>query len=151
RAAWALDIPHYVLNLEEEFRERVVTPFVASYLSGETPVPCSACNARLKFSTLWQRARGMGCEAVATGHYVRSGRDPKTGCVLLKKGRDAEKDQSYFLYDLTPAQLSAARFPLGDLTKARVRQLARRAGLPNAEKEESQEICFVPPGDRSGD
>lgn len=151
RVAWALDIPHYVLNLEEEFRSEVVRPFVASYLAGETPIPCSACNAKVKFATLWERAREMGCEAVATGHYVRAERDPVSGRVVLKKGADPAKDQSYFLYDLTPEQLSAARFPVGHLTKAQVRSHARRAGLPTAEKEESQEICFVPAGSRAGD
>jgi len=149
RAAWALDIPHYVLDLTEEFRRDVVRPFVASYLEGETPIPCSACNAKVKFATLWDRARAMGCQAVATGHYARV--DRGTGKARLLKGRDPAKDQSYFLYDLTPGQLSAARFPVGELTKSEVRERARRAGLPNADKEESQEICFVPPGSRAGD
>ncbi len=151
KVAWALDIPHYVLDLQEEFAQEVVRPFVASYLAGETPIPCSACNSKVKFATLWDRARGMGCEAVATGHYVRTGTDPASGRTLLRKGADPEKDQSYFLWDLTPEQLSAARFPVGAMAKKKVRELARSAGLPTADKEESQEICFVPKGDRAGD
>lgn len=151
RVAWALEVPHYVLNLEDEFRRDVVRPFVASYLSGQTPIPCSSCNARVKFATLWDRARAMGCEAVATGHYVRVASDPLSGRKRLLKGKDAAKDQSYFLYDLTPGQLDAARFPVGDLTKGEVRAHARRAGLPTADKEESQEICFVPRGERAGE
>ena len=150
RVAWALDIPHYVVNLEEEFRRDVVRPFVASYLEGETPIPCSACNSKVKFATLWDRARAMGCAAVATGHYARAETDGVTGRKILKKGLDPAKDQSYFLYDLAPDQLAAARFPVGALTKAEVRAHARRAGLPTADKEESQEICFVPRGTRAG-
>lgn len=151
RTAWALGIRHYILNLEEEFRRDVVQPFVASYLTGETPIPCSACNTKVKFATLWDRARALGCEAIATGHYVRSEPDPESRRAVLKKGIDAAKDQSYFLYDLTPAQLAAARFPVGALTKSQVRAHARRANLPTADKEESQEICFVPPGTRAGE
>ncbi|MDQ5858165.1 MAG: tRNA 2-thiouridine(34) synthase MnmA, partial [Acidobacteriota bacterium] len=151
RVAWALDVPHYVLNLEEEFRDEVVRPFVASYLEGETPIPCSACNAKVKFATLWDRARAMGCDAVATGHYARVETDTGTGRPVLRKGLDPDKDQSYFLYDLSKEQLAAARFPVGALTKAEVRSHARRAGLPTADKEESQEICFVPTGTRAGE
>jgi tRNA-specific 2-thiouridylase len=151
RVAWALDIPHYVLNLEQEFRDEVVRPFVADYLSGRTPIPCAACNAKVKFSTLWERAREMGCEAVATGHYVRAERDAASGRMVLKKGADPAKDQSYFLWDITAEQLETARFPVGSLTKGQVRARARGANLPTADKEESQEICFVPPGTRTGD
>ncbi len=151
RVAWALGIRHYVLNLEEEFRREVVRPFVAAYLGGETPIPCSACNAKVKFATLWDRARAIGCEAVATGHYVRAGLDPSGGRAVLRKGLDADKDQSYFLYDLTAEQLAAARFPVGALSKGEVRALARRANLPTADKPESQEICFVPPATRAGE
>jgi tRNA-specific 2-thiouridylase len=151
RVAWALDIPHYVVNLEDEFKDDVVRPFVASYLAGETPIPCSACNSKVKFTTLWDRAREMGCDAVATGHYARVERDPATGRPVLMKGIDRAKDQSYFLYDLTTEQLAAARFPVGALTKGEVRAHARRAGLATAEKEESQEICFVPAGTRAGE
>lgn len=151
RAAWTIGIPHYVLDLEEEFAEAVVRPFVASYAAGETPIPCSACNSQVKFATLWDRARAMGCDAVATGHYVRRGTDPATGEPRLEKGSDPSKDQSYFLWDLTDEQLAAALFPVGGLAKSRVREIAREAGLPNADKEESQEICFVPRGERAGD
>ena len=150
RVAWKLEIPHYVLALEREFSESVVRPFVESYLAGETPIPCSSCNSKVKYATLWERARGMGCEAVATGHYVRSGSDA-AGRSVLRKGADPGKDQSYFLWDLTEEQISSARFPVGDLTKSQVRAHARRAGLPTADKEESQEICFVAPGTRTGD
>ena len=151
RVAWDLGIRHYVLNLEEEFGREVVRPFLESYLAGRTPIPCSACNAKVKFAALWDRARGLGCQAVATGHYARSGLDPITGRRVLRKGLDPAKDQSYFLYDLTPEQLDAARFPVGGLTKSEVRAHARRAGLPTADKEESQEICFVPAGTRAGE
>jgi tRNA-specific 2-thiouridylase len=150
RVAWALGIRHYVLNLEEDFRRDVVRPFVASYLGGETPIPCSACNSKVKFATLWTRARAFGCDAVATGHYARAERRPG-GAVALRKGADADKDQSYFLYDLDAAQLEAARFPVGGMTKEEVRARARDARLPTAEKPESQEICFVPPGERAGE
>ena len=151
RAAEAIGVPHYVLDLRERFLESVVRPFVAAYLAGETPVPCLACNTDVKFDALVRRANGLGCEAVATGHYVRLETDDATGEPVLLKARDAGKDQSYFLYDLTPAQLAVARFPLGELTKAEVRAIAREAGLPNWDKPDSQEVCFVAKGDGPAD
>lgn len=147
RAAEVVGVPHYTLDLRVRFLEAVVRPFVASYLSGETPVPCLACNTDVKFDALFRRARAIGCEAVATGHYARLETDPGTGGVRLLKALDAGKDQSYFLYELTAAQLAIARFPLGELTKATVREIAREAGLPNWDKPDSQEICFVDAAD----
>jgi tRNA-specific 2-thiouridylase len=147
RAAEAVGVPHYTLDLRERFLEAVVRPFVASYLEGETPVPCLTCNTEVKFDALFRRARALGCEAVATGHYARLERDEGTGEFRLLKARDAAKDQTYFLYELTPEQLAGSRFPLGDLTKAEVRELAREAGLPNWDKPDSQEICFVSASD----
>ena len=118
-------------------------PFVASYLEGRTPIPCTACNTEVKFKTLLARAEALGCDAVATGHYARVETDAATGENRLLKARDLSRDQSYFLYDLTSEQLSRVRFPLGDLEKTRVREIAREAGLPNWDKPDSQEICFV--------
>lgn len=151
RAAEAIGIPHYVLNLEERFTEVVVKPFITSYLAGETPIPCTTCNTEVKFKTLLSRASALGCEAVATGHYARVEKDPATGKTRLLRARDLSKDQSYFLYDLTSEQLARARFPLGDLTKTEVREIAREAGLPNWNKPDSQEVCFVPKGDTPED
>ncbi len=145
RAAERIGIPHYVLNLEARFEEAVVVPFVRSYLAGETPIPCRACNTDVKFLTLLERAEGLGCEAVATGHYARIERE--AGELRLLRGVDPGKDQCYFLYELTQAQLRRTRFPVGGLTKEEVRAIARKAGLPNASKAESQEICFVPPSE----
>jgi tRNA-uridine 2-sulfurtransferase len=146
RAAGMIGVPHFVLNLEERFTEAVVKPFVTSYLEGKTPIPCTACNTEVKFKSLLQRAEALGCEAVATGHYARIGADAATGAPRLLRARDRSRDQSYFLYDLTEEQLSRARFPLGELTKPEVREIARDAGLPNWDKPDSQELCFVPNG-----
>src|SRR3712207_3577436 len=150
RVAEELGFPFYVLNLEREFERDVVAPFVKSYLEGETPIPCVACNSRLKFASLDRTALGVGCEKVATGHYARVRFDEASGRHRLLRGRDARKDQSYFLWELTQEQLSRTLFPLGEMTKEEAREAARRLGLYVADKRESQEICFVPDGDYAG-
>jgi tRNA-uridine 2-sulfurtransferase len=150
RVAEGLGFPFYVLNLERDFERDVVEPFVRSYLGGETPIPCVACNSRLKFASLDRLAQSLGCDKVATGHYARVVYDEEAGRYRLLRGLDRRKDQTYFLWELTQAQLSRALFPLGGMTKPDVREVARRHGLYVAEKKESQEICFVPDGDYSG-
>ena len=143
RVAELLGIPYYLLNYEAEFDREVVERFVETYRAGETPNPCVACNAQLKFGSLLTRARGWGALRVATGHYAQVRQDPSTGRWLLRRGGDPRKDQSYFLYSLTQEQLAAAVFPVGHLHKEETRRLARDWGLPVAEKPDSQEICFV--------
>src|SRR5438094_1672455 len=143
RVAVHLKIPFYVLNLEKDFENTVVRPFVKSYLEGETPSPCILCNNYVKFHHLVDRAAGIGADRVATGHYARVRWDDARGRWLLLRGKDRNKDQSYFLFGLTQDQLSKTVFPLGELTKPEVREIARRAGLPTYDKAESQEICFV--------
>ena len=150
RVAEGLDFPFYVLNLEREFERDVVQPFVASYLNGETPIPCVACNSRLKFASLDRLAASLGCEKVATGHYARVEFDGDSNRYRLQRGRDSQKDQSYFLWELTQDQLSRSLFPLGEMSKPEAREAARRNELAVAEKAESQEICFVPDGDYAG-
>src|SRR4051812_23732997 len=150
RVAEELGFPFYVLNLEKEFERDVVQPFVNSYLNGETPIPCVACNSRLKFASLDKLAVSLGCEKVATGHYARVEFDEAAKRYRLLRGRDLQKDQSYFLWELTQEQLSRALFPLGESSKSAARQAARENKLAVAEKKESQEICFVPDGDYAG-
>jgi tRNA-specific 2-thiouridylase len=150
RVAEELGFPFYVLNLEREFERDVVQPFIQSYLNGETPIPCVSCNSRLKFASLDQLAASLDCEKVATGHYARVEYDAKANRYRLFRARNLDKDQSYFLWELTQEQLSRAMFPLGEMSKPEVRQVARDHSLAVAEKSESQEICFVPDGNYAG-
>jgi tRNA-uridine 2-sulfurtransferase len=141
----ALGIPFYVANVEELFKEKVISPFVQQYLAGKTPIPCTACNQDVKFGFLLQRARQLGAK-LATGHYARV-EQLTDGRFTLKRGLDAAKDQSYFLFTLGQAELSDVLFPVGHLSKAEVRAVAERYRLPTTHKPESMEICFVPDGD----
>jgi tRNA-uridine 2-sulfurtransferase len=140
-----IGIPHYVLDYEQRFKEAVIDRFAESYVAGETPVPCVECNQAIKFRDLLATARELGAAVLATGHYVASRRLPDGGRALYR-ARETERDQSYFLFATTRAQLDLLRFPLGDRTKAETRELARRFGLAVADKQDSQDICFVPSG-----
>ena len=144
QVAAALDIPHYVLDYEQRFEQAVMGAFADSYLNGETPVPCVACNQKIKFRDLLETAEGLGAAALATGHYVKSAAGAQGW--ELRRAADKERDQSYFLFNTTQAQLSFLRFPLGDMPKAETRKLARGFGLDVAAKSDSQDICFVPTG-----
>jgi len=144
-----IGVPHYVLDYERRFREKVIDSFAASYAVGETPVPCVACNQFIKFADLFETARDLGADVLATGHYV-SAREDGTGERALYRARDASRDQSYFLFATTREQLRLLRFPLGDFAKSDVRELARRYGLSVADKPDSQDICFVPSGGYAG-
>ena len=147
RVAEHLGIPYYVVNQEDRFEQDVVRPFVSEYLAGRTPVPCSLCNNHLKFDQLLQTARSIGADRIATGHYAVNEYDEARSRWILKRPADLAKDQTYFLFGLTQAQLSRTLFPLGRLTKPEVREIARRRGLALAEKPDSQEICFISGGD----
>jgi tRNA-specific 2-thiouridylase len=145
RVAAAIGIPHYIVNFEDRFGEHVISNFVSEYRAGRTPIPCAHCNADLKFSTLMERAVAFDADALATGHYARVERD-ENGGYHLRRGVDAAKDQTYFLFSLTQQQLARAAFPVGHLDKNTVRDHARRLQLRTASKPDSQEICFVPDG-----
>jgi tRNA-specific 2-thiouridylase len=140
-----LGIAHYVLDYEARFREKVIEPFARSYVAGETPIPCVACNQHIKFADLFETARDLGADALATGHYVVSREDAARGRALYRAA-DPQRDQSYFLFATTREQLAMLRFPLGGLPKTKVRELARAQGLAVAQKADSQDICFVPSG-----
>jgi tRNA-specific 2-thiouridylase len=147
RVAGKIGIPHYIVNFEHKFNEHVISDFVREYAAGRTPIPCVHCNGDLKFASLVERAEGFDAEAVATGHFAQVDFDETARRYRLKKGVDRQKDQSYFLFTLTQAQLARARFPVGTMDKAAVREEARRLGLTVAEKKDSQEICFVAAGE----
>jgi tRNA-uridine 2-sulfurtransferase len=142
-----LKIPYYVVDFQKEFERAVVKPFMENYRMGLTPSPCVLCNSHMKFDLLARMAEEIHAPRIATGHYARVFHDPESGRCLLRQAHDKNKDQSYFLFELNQSQLSKVIFPLGELEKEQVRQIARRYELPIAEKAESQEICFVPDGD----
>lgn len=147
RVAYKLGIPHYVINFRDIFGQKVIGDFCQEYSLGRTPNPCIRCNQYIKFDSLLERAKGLGADFVATGHYARIERDEADGRYLLKKGIDRRKDQSYVLYPLTQEQLGHSLLPIGNFTKQRVREIAREQGLSVAAKPESQEICFIPDDD----
>lgn len=149
RSAEHVGFPHYVIDERKAFREHVVEPFLDTYLEGQTPAPCVACNQHVKVSRLVELADRFGCERIATGHYARTITGPD-GAVRLLRGKDQQKDQSYFLYGVPPAVLARLMFPLGELTKDQTRAEGVRLGVPNADKPDSQELCFVPDGDIGG-
>src|SRR5436190_2435169 len=150
RVARKLDIPFYLVNVEQEFKENVVDYFYQEYVAGRTPNPCLTCNRHIRFTVLLNRARSLDAEYLATGHYVRVDTDPITGKRRLRRGLDREKDQSYVLHVLSQKQLAHACFPLGPYTKPQVRAMAAERGLTVATKAESQEICFVAQNDYRG-
>src|SRR5690606_5376262 len=139
-----IGIPHFTLDMQEDFEERVITPFYEAYLAGETPNPCVNCNSFVKWDALWKRAKAVGADLIATGHYATT--EAASGRTFILRGGDAAKDQSYFLWGIPPESLSKTLFPLAHLTKPQVRKLAEEAGLRTAQKRASQDICFIPDG-----
>ena len=150
QAAARLGMRFYVFNETEKFHRCVMDRFVSEYVAGRTPNPCIDCNRELKFGALLNRALALGYDYIATGHYARVDVDPDTGCYRLLRGRERRKDQSYVLYQLTQHQLRHLLLPVGDYDKPAIREQARQAGLENADKGDSQDICFVPDGDYVG-
>ncbi len=150
RVAGQIGIPYYVVNFEEQFEERVVKPFVEEYLAGRTPIPCTLCNNYIKFDQFLEMADAVGARQIATGHYARIRQCPESRRYQLLRAIDPAKDQTYFLFGLTQEQLERTLFPLGEMTKSEVRELARELNLAVAAKGDSQEICFVPNGDYAG-
>ena len=150
KVAWKLGIPHYVFNLRQEFKEHVLDDFLEEYRKGRTPNPCRRCNQHIKFDALLARAEELGAEKVITGHYARIHHDKSDGRFRLLRGKDHRKDQSYVLASLTPEQLARIEFPIGELDKGEVRQLARELELGVADKKESMDLCFIPDGDTAG-
>lgn len=145
-----IGIPFYVLNFSDIFKEKVIKPFIDEYLNGRTPNPCIACNKHIKFEDFFNKARQIGCDYVATGHYAKIEKDEKTGRYLLKKSITDKKDQTYALYNLTQEQLKHTLLPIGDYEKEKVREIAKEIGIDVHNKPDSQEICFVKDNDYAG-